>query len=83
MSHRSRRSLGAVLLLATAALVAAAPSHAGPKPKHHVRPHLDVNATASARAELANPTRSQNGPPRRSARCAVRSGAARSSTSIR
>src|SRR5262245_49164698 len=53
MSHRSRRSLGAVLLLATAALVAASPSYAGPKPTHQGRPHLDVNATASARAELA------------------------------
>jgi extracellular elastinolytic metalloproteinase len=53
MSHRSRRSIGAVLLLATAALVAASPTNAGPKPNHHGRQQVDVNATASARAELA------------------------------
>jgi extracellular elastinolytic metalloproteinase len=50
---RSIEQGAAASQLATAALVAASPTNAGPTPKHQGRQHVDVNATASARAELA------------------------------
>ena len=54
MSRQSSRWLGALVLGTLAALVAvSAASAVGPKGKSHGRQSFDVNATASARSELA------------------------------